>query len=71
MRSEEIKKIKEVETNIYIYIYPNQVRQVGSLANQIESTRDNPQARRVYLTDGIAPTLNTAQGGGRTPYIIV
>ena len=69
MNEEEIKNTKIDTTNIYIY--PNQVRQVGSLANQIESTRDNPQARRVYLTDGIAPTLNTAQGGGRTPYIIV
>ena len=45
--------------------------QVGCLANQITSTRNNPNRYRVYLTDGIAPTLDCAQGGGRNPYIIV
>ena len=48
-----------------------EIYQVGSIANQITSTRDNPQRYRVYLNEGICPTLNTAQGGGLNPYIIV
>ena len=31
----------------------------------------NPQAGRVYDIEDISPTLNTAHGGGRIPYIIV
>lgn len=42
----------------------NEIYQVGSLANQITSTRDNPQVRRVYLCEGISPCLNTMKGGG-------
>ena len=49
----------------------NNIIQLGSIANQITSTRDNPQRYRVYHVDGIAPALNTAQGGGLNPYIVV
>lgn len=49
----------------------NSIIQLGSIANQITSTRDNPQRYRVYHIDGIAPALNTAQGGGRNPYVVV
>lgn len=49
----------------------NSIKQVGSLMNQITSTRKNPNPYRVYLTDGISPTLSTAQGGGRTPCIVI
>lgn len=42
----------------------NEIYQVGSLANQITSIRDNPQVRRVYLCEGISPCLNTMEGGG-------
>ena len=49
----------------------NNIIQLGSIANQITSTRDNPQRYRVYDIRGIAPTLNTAQGGGLNPYVIV
>lgn len=49
----------------------NDIFQVGSLAHQIVSTRENPQRYRVYLPKGIAPTLYCAQGGGLNPYIIV
>lgn len=50
---------------------PNNIIQLGSIANQITSTRENPQRYRVYHIDGIAPALNCAQGGGLNPYIIV
>lgn len=49
----------------------NEIYQVGSIANQIESTRDNPQRYRVYLPCGISPALNCAQGGGLNPYVVV
>ncbi len=49
----------------------NEIYQVGGIANQITSARENPQRYRVYLIEGIAPALNCAQGGGLTPYIIV
>lgn len=49
----------------------NEINQLGSIAHQIVSTRDNPQRYRVYHIDGIAPALNCAQGGGLNPYIIV
>lgn len=50
---------------------PNKVMQLGSIANQITSTRDNPQRYRIYDIYGIAPTIYTAQGGGTNPYIVV
>lgn len=53
------------------WLSSNRVIQVGSCANQIESTRQNPQRERVYHIEGISPTLNTAQGGGLNPYIVV
>ena len=49
----------------------NNIIQLGSIANQITSTRDNPQRYRVYHKNGIAPALNCAQGGGLNPYIVV
>lgn len=49
----------------------NRVIQLGGIANQITSTRDNPQRYRVYDIKGIAPTLHCARGGGLNPYIIV
>ena len=50
--------------------YPNEIIQLGGIANQIVSTRENPQRYRVYDPQGIAPALNCAQGGGLNPYII-
>ena len=49
----------------------NEIKQLDSIANQINSTRDNPQRYRVYSPFGISPALNTAQGGGLNPYILV
>lgn len=44
--------------------------QIGNIRNGTESF-SNPQAGRVYDIEDVSPTLNTAQGGGRVPYIIV
>ena len=42
--------------------------QVGRLSN---SNRDNSSCYRVYETDGLSPCLNTMQGGGREPHVLV
>ena len=44
--------------------------QIGNIRNGTKSF-SNPQAGRVYDIKDVSPTLNTAQGGGRIPYIIV
>lgn len=54
------------------YKHPQQVaiHQVGNYL-KTDSFGGNPQVGRVYGSDGIAPTLNTMQGGGREPKILV
>lgn len=46
------------------------VHQVGNIS-KTDSFGGNPQVGRVYATDGLSPTLNTMQGGGREPKILV
>lgn len=51
----------------------NECEQTG--INQVASLnsdkRFNPNQYRVYGTDGLSPCLNTAQGGGREPHVLV
>ena len=42
--------------------------QVGNVSPT--KNRANPNQGRVYLADGIAPTLSVMGGGGREPHII-
>ena len=60
-----IRESKEADSGTSIKIH-----QVGQL-NKTESFGGNPQVGRVYGTDGLSPTLNTMQGGGREPKILV
>lgn len=46
------------------------VNQLGNISDS-KSFGGNPQAGRVYGTDGISPTLNTMQGGGQEPKIAI
>lgn len=46
------------------------IKQVGNIRDS-KSFGGNQQVGRVYGIDGIAPTLNTMQGGGREPKIAV
>ena len=46
------------------------VNQVGNILNT-KSFGGNPQTGRIYSTDGLSPTLNTMQGGGREPKVLV
>lgn len=44
---------------------------IMQIGNYIHSkTRENPQAGRVYATEGLSPTLNCMQGGNRQPMIL-
>lgn len=42
----------------------NEIIQIGNIRNSTEKF-SNPQCGRVYLSDGIAPTLNTCGGGAK------
>lgn len=50
--------------------YKVTVKQVGNIAKK-NSFGGNPQTGRVYSASGLAPTLNTMQGGGREPKILI
>lgn len=46
------------------------IKQIGNINNST-SFGGNPQIGRIYDIDGISPTLNTMQGGGREPKILI
>lgn len=46
------------------------VKQIGNISDST-SFGGNPQTGRVYDIEGISPTLNTMQGGGREPKIFI
>lgn len=46
------------------------IKQIGNINNSA-SFGGNPQTGRVYDIEGISPTLNTMQGGGREPKVMV
>ena len=50
------------------WVVEHTVNQIGNLF-QTDSFGGNPQTGRVYSDNGLSPTLNTMQGGGREPKI--
>ena len=46
------------------------VKQIGNISDS-KSFGGNPQTGRVYADDGLSPTLNTMQGGGREPKVAI
>jgi hypothetical protein len=46
-----------------------EVKQVGNLFPDKDNFK-NRTSGRVYNADGLAPTLNTCQGGGKIPLIV-
>ena len=56
--------------NAYKHTPQVAIHQAGNYI-KTESFGGNPQVGRVYNTDGLAPTLNTMQGGGREPKVLV
>lgn len=46
------------------------VKQIGNISDS-KSFGGNPQTGRVYSDDGLSPTLNTMQGGGREPKVAI
>ena len=47
----------------------NSIKKVNQIGKKESSTRNNPQIYRVYDPNGIAPCLNTMQGGHREPLV--
>lgn len=47
-----------------------EVKQIGNISHST-SFGGNPQTGRVYDESGLSPTLNTMQGGGREPKVLV
>ena len=45
-----------------------EIRQLGNVMPT--KKRDNPDQWRVFDVDGLCPTLNCMQGGGRQPMIV-
>lgn len=46
------------------------VKQIGNISES-NSFGGNPQTGRVYSVNGLSPTLNTMQGGGREPKVMI
>lgn len=50
----------------------DKIIQVGCLAKKSGSAWDESRNQyRVYFANGICPTLNAMNGGGRQPYVVV
>ena len=64
LQASDYKEPKQILTN------PAKVKQIGNISSS-NSFGGNPQTGRVYLDDGLSPTLNTMQGGGREPKVMV
>ena len=47
-----------------------EIKQIGNIGKS-DNFGGNPQVTRVYDINGISPTLNTMQGGGREPKIFL
>lgn len=48
----------------------NKIIQFGNLRKDTKNFA-NPQTGRIYSAEGIAPTLNTCQGGSREPKVLI
>lgn len=48
----------------------NKIIQLGNLKKDTQNFK-NPQTGRIYSVEGIAPTLNTCQGGGLEPKVLI
>ncbi|MFL2089713.1 DNA (cytosine-5-)-methyltransferase [Leuconostoc mesenteroides] len=64
LQASDYKEPKKILTN------PANVKQVGNISDS-NSFGGNPQTGRVYSDDGLSPTLNTMQGGGREPKVAI
>ena len=61
---------KTIDATSYKHVPRVAIHQVGNYL-KTSSFGGNPQRGRVYSPDGISPALNTMQGGGREPKVLV
>ena len=70
------EKVEQLLANDKKYTFLNtgkvatEVKQIGNISHST-SFGGNPQTGRVYDESGLSPTLNTMQGGGREPKVLV
>ena len=61
---------KTIDATSYKHVPRVAIHQVGNYL-KTSSFGGNPQRGRVYSPDGISPALNTMQGGGREPKVLI
>ena len=61
---------KTIDATSYKHVPRVAIHQVGNYL-KTSSFGGNPQIGRVYSPNGISPTLNTIQGGGREPKVLI
>lgn len=70
LRGERTYRVFPIERENERFNTNGEINQVGNIGKS-DSFGGNPQVTRVYDINGISPTLNTMQGGGREPKILV
>ena len=61
---------KTIDATSYKHVPQVGIHQVGNYL-KTNSFGSNPQRGRVYSPDGISPSLNTVQGGGQEPKVLI
>lgn len=67
----ELNQDSDVSNTLTSVQKDSYVLQVAQMEDDTDRAFQNPQVGRVYSPEGCAPTLNTMQGGGREPKVIV
>lgn len=70
LRGECTSRVFPIERENERFNTNGEINQVGNIGKS-DRFGGNPQVTRVYDINGISPTLNTMQGGGREPKILV
>ena len=70
LRGECTSRVFPIERENERFNTNGEINQVGNIGKS-DRFGGNPQVTRVYDINGIPPTLNTMQGGGREPKILV
>jgi DNA (cytosine-5-)-methyltransferase len=70
LRGERTSRVFPIRGKDEKFNTDGEINQVGNIGKS-DNFGGNPQVTRVYDINGISPTLNTMQGGGREPKILV
>lgn len=70
LRGERTSRVFPIRGEDEKFNTDGEINQVGNIGKS-DNFGGNPQVTRVYDINGISPTLNTMQGGGREPKIVI